>query len=430
MMRFTRAEQMQEELLAYEKNSLFDEDTISIVKQIVKDVSQEGDQAVRYYTCKFDGLSEYGELRVPSKELEDAYASMEEEVKASLRAAIKSIKDFHKKQLAASWTTKTDKGSVIGSLVTPIEKVAVYVPGGKAAYPSSVIMNVVPALIAGVEDISIFTPPSKDGSINKYVAATAFMLGIDKVYRIGGAQAIAAAAYGTATVEKVYKIVGPGNSFVAAAKREVFGLVDIDMIAGPSEIMVIADDQAKAEWVAADLLSQAEHDEKARCILVTDSIDFGRSVVSQLELQIKRIKNKSIAESAIAGNSTVVIVKNWEEAAKVANAMAPEHLEIMVKNPEGLLRNIKNAGAIFVGAYSPEAIGDYIAGPNHVLPTSGTARFSSPLSVKDFQKSSSYIAYGKEDFMEKAPHGIRIAELEGLEAHANSLKWRLKDEEL
>ena len=413
------------DFLGRKSYSFIPEEVTAAVKQIVNDVRERGDSAVLEYSRKFDGLTDIGDFQVGSHDLEIAAGKVDDSFKAAIEKSIANVRRFHSLMLEKDFSILTDNGSILGSRVTPIDRVAIYVPGGKASYPSTVVMCAVPAIIAGVREIIILTPPSEGGGINPYVAVTAKLLGIDKIFRIGGAQAVAAAAFGTETIPKVDKIVGPGNAYVAAAKREVYGFVDIDMIAGPSEIAVVADNSANAAWVAADLLSQAEHDEMARCFLVTDSEEFAKRVNEEIGRQLAGMKRQGIIRKALENNSKAIVVDSIEQAADIINKIAPEHLEIITGNPFGVLKNIKNAGAIFLGNYSTEPIGDYIAGPNHVLPTYGTAAFFSPLSTTDFQKRSSLIYYSKEDLAAFGPAAINIAEAEGLEAHANALKVRL-----
>lgn len=408
------------------KPQIFPEEVTTTVRRIIEDVAKQGDMAVKKYSALYDGFDISRELKLSQKEIEEACSMVENEAWKAIAIAIKNIGAFHLNQLEKGWTMSTPGGSILGNIVNPLKRVAVYVPGGTAAYPSSVIMNVVPAQIAGVQEISLFTPPDRADGINKYVAAAAYELGIDSIYRVGGAQAVAAAAFGTETIRKVDKIVGPGNIYVAAAKREVYGAVDIDMIAGPSEILIIADSSANPCYIAADMLSQAEHDELAKCVLITDSWELAQAAAKELEEQLKRLERRSIAEVSLQSNSYILVVDRLEAAVDIANEIAPEHLELVIREPDALLPSIKNAGAIFVGEYSPEPIGDYIAGPNHVLPTSGTARFFSPLSVKDFLKTSSLIRYSAKDFYTYAPYAALLAEREGLTAHANSLKVRLQ----
>ena len=417
-----------EGFLGQKNNGFIPEEVTETVKKIVRDVRDRGDSAVLEYSRRFDNVYDIKDFRVSSRALEKLAGEAEAGFIEAIGKSIDNIKKFHMNMADRDFNIFTDNGSVLGSRVTPIDKAAIYVPGGKASYPSTVVMCAVPAMIAGVREIIILTPPSDNGSINPYVAATAKLLGIDKVFRIGGAQGIAAAAFGTAAIPKVDKIVGPGNTYVAAAKREVYGCVDIDMIAGPSEIAVVADSSASPGWVAADLLSQAEHDEMARCFLITDSGSFAARVNDEIERQLGQMKRKGIISKALENNSAVIVTDAIEQAADIINRIAPEHLEIMTENPFGVLKDIKNAGAIFLGAYSTEPIGDYIAGPNHVLPTYGTAAFFSPLSTRDFQKRSSLIYYSKEDLAAYGPAAIKIAEAEGLEAHANALKVRLQND--
>ena len=415
-----------ESFLNKKGDSFIPEEVTATVKKIVQDVRDRGDSAVLEYSRSFDNVKDTGGFRISAGELETAAGKAEDDFIAAINKSIANVKRYHKELADKDFNIMTDNGSVLGSRVTPIDRAAIYVPGGKASYPSTVVMCAVPAIIAGVREIIILTPPSPDGGINPYIAVTAKLLGIDRIFRAGGAQGVAAAAFGTETIPKVDKIVGPGNAYVAAAKREVYGFVDIDMIAGPSEIAVVADSSANAGWVAADMLSQAEHDEMARCFLVTDSRAFADSVNAEIERQLAGMKRKSIISKALENNSAVIVVDDIEKAAEIINRIAPEHLEIITENPFKVLKNIKNAGAIFLGGYSTEPIGDYIAGPNHVLPTYGTAAFFSPLSTRDFQKRSSLIYYSKEDLAVFGPAAITIAEAEGLEAHANALKVRLE----
>lgn len=407
-------------------HSFIPEEVTAAVKKIVRDIRDRGDSAVLEYSRKFDNLTGAGGFQVGRADLEAAAGKAEEGFISAIGTSIANVKRYHLETAGRDFSIMTDNGSLLGSRVTPIDRVAIYVPGGKASYPSTVVMCAVPAIIAGVREIVILTPPASGGGINPYIASTAKLLGIEKVFRIGGAQAVAAAAFGTDTIPKVDKIVGPGNAYVAAAKREVYGFVDIDMIAGPSEIAVVADSSADPGWVAADLLSQAEHDEMARCFLVTDSEAFAERVDREIERQLAGMKRKDIIEKALNNNSAVIVVDDIGKSAAIINRIAPEHLELITTNPFGLLKDIRNAGAIFIGAYSTEPIGDYIAGPNHVLPTYGTAAFFSPLSARDFQKRSSLIYYSRADMEEFGPQAVRIAEAEGLEAHANALKVRLK----
>lgn len=414
-----------EDFLDQKSCSFIRSEVTEAARKIVRDVRTRGDSAVLEYSRRFDNVENIEDFRVSSDALEKAAGEADDTFMAAISKSIANVKKYQNLMLDKDFNIITDNGSVLGSRVTAIDRAAIYVPGGKAAYPSSLVMCAVPAIIAGVREIFILTPPSTDGSINPYVAATAKLLGIDRIFRIGGAQGVAAAAFGTETIPKADKIVGPGNAYVAAAKREVYGFADIDMIAGPSEIAAVADSSANPCWVAADLLSQAEHDEMARCFLITDSRAFAASVNTEIERQLKVMKRKNIISQALGDNSAAIVVNTMEQSADIINRIAPEHLEIITENPFSILKNIKNAGAIFIGGYSTEPIGDYIAGPDHVLPTYGTAAFFSPLSARDFQKRSSLIYYSKEDMEAFGPDAIRIAEAEGLEAHANALKVRL-----
>ncbi len=391
-----------------------------IVKEILQEVKDKGDEALIAYTEKFDKVKLTAEdIQIPFEELEKAYEEIEDELKWSLEVAIERVREFHEVQRENSYFKEED-GIIIGQKVIPIEKVGLYVPGGKAAYPSTVIMNAIPAQVAGVKEIVMVSP-----NPNKYTLAAAFLCGIETVYRIGGAQAVGALAFGTETVKKVDKIVGPGNIYVALAKKNVYGYVDIDSIAGPSEILVIADESAKPEWIAADLLSQAEHDELAASILVTDSEYIAHKVKEILyEKLLKDFSRESIARKSLDNYGHAFIVEDLERACELSNKIAPEHLEVITSNPFDLLPKIKNAGAIFLGEYSTEPLGDYVLGPNHVLPTGGAARFSSPLGVYDFVKRSSVLYVNKEGFEKVAKHAKNIAQAEGLEAHKIAVEIR------
>ncbi|MCY8522635.1 histidinol dehydrogenase [Bacillus atrophaeus] len=393
------------------------------VRSIIKDVRRHGDQAVKAYTEKFDGIS-LGDTRVTEEEIKQAYSLLDDRLLQVIRQAIRNIQEYHERQLQSSWFYHRKDGTMLGQKITALDSAGVYVPGGTAAYPSSVLMNVIPALTAGVERIVLVTPPGKDGQLSPGVLAAASELGIKEIYKMGGAQAIAALAYGTETIESVDKITGPGNIYVALAKREVFGDVDIDMIAGPSEIVVLADDTAVPKEIVADLLSQAEHDKLSSAVLVTDSAALAQAVQSGVNEQLDTLPRKAIAEASIREYGHIYVAESMDEAVETVNALAPEHLEIITKSPEALISGIKHAGAIFLGRYSPEPVGDYLAGPNHVLPTNGTARFSSPLNVTDFQKKSSIISYSQKAFEEQAESIAAFARLEGLEAHARSIEAR------
>lgn len=393
------------------------------VREIIQAVKEEGDEAIIRYTKMFDKVDVSAEdIIIPFSELEKAYDEIEEEIRWSFEVAYERIFEFHSLQMERSFFKEED-GMILGQKVIPLERVGLYVPGGKAAYPSSVIMNAVPAKVAGVKEIVMCSP-----NPNKYTLAAAFICGIETVYRIGGAQAVAAMAYGTNTVKKVDKIVGPGNIYVALAKKNVFGIVDIDMIAGPSEILVIADHTANPKWVAADLLSQAEHDELAAAILVTTSMELAEKVKEHLYQDfLKDFSRKDIAQKSLSSYGYAFVVEDLKTACEVANYIAPEHLEVITQNPFDLLNDIKHAGAIFLGKYSTEPLGDYVLGPNHVLPTSGSARFSSPLGVYDFVKRSSVIYVSKEGFDRVAKYAINMAKSEGLEAHRMSMEVRIED---
>lgn len=393
-------------------------------RDIIKDVRENGDEAVLRYTKKFDG--EIGSLLVSENEIGAALEQIDGGLYNSLCAAAKNIREFHMHQLMEGFSITGDGGVEMGQRVMPLAKVGLYIPGGTARYPSSLLMNAIPAKIAGVKHIALATPPDKDGGMPAQILAAAHIAGVTRIYKMGGAQAIAALAYGTHSVEAVDKITGPGNSYVTAAKRLVFGVVDIDMIAGPSEILIIADDTAKARFVAADMLAQAEHDVMAASILLTTSEKLAHEVKAELELQIKALPRSEIAAKSILGNGRIIVTGSLNEAAAISNEIAPEHLELYISDPRSLLDEIINAGSVFLGEYSPEALGDYFAGPNHTLPTNGAARFSSPLGVYDFIKRSSYIYYTGEALKKAAPHIERIAQSEDLIAHAKSAAVRFE----
>ena len=401
-------------------------DVSGIVRNIIDNVKANGDKALYEYCEKFD-KAKLSSLEVSTEEIDEAFAAVEPQFIEILKEAAENIRTFHKQQVRQSFILNGD-GYVTGQKITPIEKVGLYVPGGTAAYPSTVLMDSIPAKIAGCKEICITTPPSADGKVNPAILAAAKIAGVDRIFKIGGAQAVAALAYGTETVPKVDKIVGPGNAFVAEAKRQVFGLVSIDMIAGPSEILVIADGKSNPKFVAADLLSQAEHDKMASAVLVTDSAELADQVSAELERQIPLLPRAEIARISIDNNGKIIVADNLFDVIEVANEIAPEHLELSVDNPFDYLDKIKNAGSIFMGRYCPEALGDYFAGPNHTLPTSGTARFSSPLSVDDFVKKSQYTYYTKDALQKSAESVAFFAEKEGLSAHARSVTVRFEDE--
>ncbi len=394
---------------------IFGEDlsAIEIVRRIVSDVRKFGDAAVIDYTKKIDGV-EFDNFAVELGEIE-----IDSEIFASLKVAAENIRRFHIEQLPKSWITYRGENSLLGQAVIALERVGVYVPGGTAAYPSSVLMNIIPAKVAGVREIIMCTP-----NANKTVLAAAKLAGVDKIFKIGGAQAIAAMAFGTEQIPRVNKIVGPGNIFVTLAKKEVYGHCDIDMLAGPSEILIIADDTANPVYAAADLLSQAEHDPLACSILITTSQSLAEKISAQVDEQLKNLPRREIAAAAIERNGLIVVAENLDEAIDFANFSAPEHLELLVNAPFELLPKIKNAGAIFLGAYSPEPLGDYLAGPNHVLPTGGTAKFFSVLNVETFLKRTSLISYTQKDLLGAATDIIRLAESEGLHAHAEAIRRR------
>jgi histidinol dehydrogenase len=395
------------------------------VKNIIGDVKKKGDASLFAYAEKFDSVS-LSSLRVSEKEVEAAYQELDQDLVEIIREAAENIRFFHEKQKRESWITYKEDGTMLGQKITPLDAVGVYVPGGTAAYPSSVLMNVIPALTAGVKRIVLISPPNRKGTLPAGVLVAAKELGIGEIYKSGGAQAVAALAYGTETIRPVDKIVGPGNIYVALAKREVFGDVDIDMIAGPSEIVVLADQTAKANEVAADLLSQAEHDVLASSILVTDSMELAESVSTEVTRQLETLPRKEIAGPSIEQFGFIYVAESMDEAINAVNELAPEHLEVLTEYPMELLNSIRHAGAIFLGRYSSEPVGDYFAGPNHVLPTNGTARFSSPLNVDDFVKKSSIISYSKKAFQNSAHKIAAFARLEGLEAHARAIEERLK----
>ena len=401
-------------------------DVTGIVKDIIQTVRNDGDRALLAYNVKFDG-AKLDTIEVSEAEIAEAFQQVDERFIEILKNAANHIRAFHSKQVRNSFIIQ-ENGITLGQKITPIEKVGLYVPGGTAAYPSTVLMDSIPAKIAGCSKIVMVTPPGKDGKINPVILATAKIAGIDKVYKVGGAQAIAALAYGTETVPQVDKIVGPGNAFVAEAKRQVFGQVAIDMIAGPSEILIVADGKSNPSHVAADLLSQAEHDRMASAVLVTDSYQLAVDVQTELERQIPLLPRAEIARQSIDRNGKIIVADDLQIVIDIANEIAPEHLELMVDNPFDYLDGIRNAGSIFMGRYCPEALGDYYAGPNHTLPTSGTARFSSPLSVDDFIKKSQFSYYTKDALLECASDVAYFARQEGLEAHARSAM--IRNEEL
>ena len=397
------------------------------VQKILNAVKEKGDEAVFEYTEKFDGVRLDAEhLLVTEEEIAEAYEQVDDELIAIIRKALVNIRDYHQKQMQYSWFDSKPDGTILGQKVTALQRVGVYVPGGKAAYPSSVLMNIMPAKVAGVDEIIMVTPPGKDGKVTPTTLVAAKEAGADKVYKVGGAQAIAALAYGTESIPKVDKIVGPGNIYVALAKKAVYGFVSIDSIAGPSEILVLADETANPRFVAADLLSQAEHDEMASAILVTTSMELAEKVSAQTDAFVKELSRGEIIQKSLDNYGHILVAETMEDAIDAANSIASEHLEIVTANPFEVMTKIRNAGAIFIGEYSSEPLGDYFAGPNHVLPTNGTAKFFSPLSVDDFIKKSSIISYSR-NALEKIHTDIeKFAEAEHLTAHANSIKVRFE----
>lgn len=398
------------------------------VKQIIADVRERGDAALFELTAKFDRLQlDAGSLEVTAEEIDAALAKVSAESLQALQLAAERIADYHAKQKQETWISTDEPDVLVGQMVRPLERVGIYVPGGKATYPSSVLMNAVPAKVAGVEQV-IMTVPMPDGEVNPHVLAAARIAGVDRIFKIGGAQAVAALAYGTESIPRVDKITGPGNIYVATAKQLVFGQVDIDMIAGPSEILVINDGSGTAAHIAADLLSQAEHDELASAVLVTSSPQMAEAVATEVEKQLRTLSRETIARKSIEDYGAIILAKDLAEAIDFSNRIAPEHLELAVDNPFEILSQIKHAGAIFMGHHTPEASGDYLAGPNHTLPTGGTARFFSPLSLDDFVKKSSIVSFTQAGLERLGNEIVHIAELEGLEAHAKSVSIRLQKE--
>ncbi|MDR1754776.1 MAG: histidinol dehydrogenase [Eubacterium sp.] len=395
------------------------------VSDIIFDVRRRGDEAVNAYTKKF-GCSKLKYYRVPDEAMEEALNEANEKFIEALLNSIENITAFHERQKQNGFAVAKDSGTVMGQCVRGLERVGIYVPGGSAAYPSSVLMNAVPAAIAGVGEIIMVTPPGKDGQANKDILVAAKLCGINKIFMCGGAQAIAALAYGTEEIPRVSKITGPGNIYVATAKKLLYGTVDIDMVAGPSEILIIADDSANPTYIAADLMSQAEHDALAGAVLLTDSEKIAEETVKELQKQIENLPRKEIIVRSLENYGGIIVTENIYEAVELANRIAPEHLEVLLRDPARYIGKLYNVGSLFLGPYSPEPLGDYYAGPNHVLPTGGTARFFSPLSVDSFTKKYSYIYYSKEDFLAAANDILLIAEREGLSAHANSIEVRLK----
>lgn len=399
-----------------------------IVKEIIENVKTNGDKALFEYCEKFD-KAQLTTLLVSQEEIDEATKQVEPKFLEVLKKAAENIRKFHEKQVRNSFIINDEDGIVVGQKVIPVDRAGLYVPGGTAAYPSTVLMDAIPAKIAGCKEVVMVTPPSKDGKVNPVILAAAKIAGIDKIFKVGGAQAVAALAYGTESVPKVDKIVGPGNAFVAEAKKQVFGQVSIDMIAGPSEILIVADEKTNPRFVAADLLSQAEHDKMASAVLVTNSLDLANKVSEELEKQIPELLRHEIARESINNNGKIIVAENLDEAIEIANEIAPEHLELCVDNPFDYLDKIRHAGSIFMGRNCPEALGDYFAGPNHTLPTSGTAKFSSPLSVDDFVKKTQYTYYTYNALEKVAKDVAFFAQKEGLTAHAKSAVIRTEEKE-
>lgn len=403
-------------------------DVAGTVSEIIKNVRENGDKALFEYCEKFD-KAQLSSLAVTKEEIDEALSLVEPEFLEILEKAAKNIRKFHSRQVRNSFIINDEDGIVIGQKIIPVDRAGLYVPGGTAAYPSTVLMDAIPAKIAGCREVVMVTPPTKDGKVNPVILAAAYVAGIDRIFKVGGAQAIAALAYGTQNIPKVDKIVGPGNAFVAEAKKQVFGVVSIDMIAGPSEILIVADGKSNPAYVAADLLSQAEHDKMASAVLVTDSEELARNVSTELEKQIPLLERREIARESIDVNGKIIVADTLDAAIEIANEIAPEHLELCVDNPFDKLDSIRHAGSIFMGRNCPEALGDYFAGPNHTLPTSGTAKFSSPLSVDDFIKKTQYTYYTKDALKKVAFDVAAFAKKEGLTAHAKSAVIRVEDEQ-
>jgi len=399
---------------------------LSTVSKIIRDVAAKGDPALFRYTQKWDGYRPSpATVEVTADEIRKEITRIKKEDLKIMALAARRIEKYHRRQIAKSWAIKNESGVEIGQQILPLKRVGIYAPGGKASYPSTVLMAAIPARLAGVEEI-ILVSPAKDGRINPYIAAAAKISGVKRIFKIGGAQAIAALAYGTQTIPQVDKIVGPGNAYVAAAKKIVFGQVDIDMMAGPSEVVIIGDDTALASFVAADMLAQLEHDEMAAALLITPSRKLARHVAAEITRQTRNLMRKSIIKQSLSRHSAIIITKNIDEALDIANAFAPEHLELMTKDARNLLCKVKNAGSVFLGAFTPEALGDYMAGTNHILPTGGTARFSSPLGVYDFYKRMSFLSFSQRAFRQLSRQTAHLAQMEGLDAHAHSVWVRIQ----
>ena len=413
------------DLLSWE--SVSNKDVAKTVDDIIANIRKTGDQALIEYTNQFDrmNVADMGELTVNLSTLKDAFDNLADKEKTALQTAADRVRIYHQKQKQETWTYTEDDGTMLGQKITPLDRVGLYVPGGKAAYPSSVLMNAIPAKVAGVEEL-IMVVPTPDGVTNQLVLAAAYIAGVDTVYTVGGAQAVAALAYGTQTIPKVDKIVGPGNIYVATAKRAVFGQVGIDMIAGPSEILIICDGKTNPDWIAMDLFSQAEHDEDAQSILLCPDAEFISQVEASITKLLPTMERKNIIATALKDRGALILTKDMDEAISISNQIAPEHLELSVEDPQAMLDGIKHAGAIFMGRHTCESLGDYCAGPNHVLPTSGTARFSSPPGVYDFQKKSSLIMVSDEGANILGEIAATLADGEGLQAHAQSARYRIK----
>ena len=407
-----------------QRKSAFNAKTLTAATAIVEDVRERGDEAVREYTSKFDGV-DLERFRVSQEEIDQAVAKCPKELSQALEHAAAQIREFHERQLQQSWIETRSNGAIVGALVRPIDSVGIYVPGGRALYPSTLLMNAIPASVAGVSRIAVVNPPTKDGSLDPAVLKAAELSGVTEIYRVGGAQAVAALAYGTEQIPAVDKITGPGNAFVAAAKKLVSGDVGIDMIAGPSEVCVVADETADPALVAIDLMAQAEHDPLASCYLVAFSVEYADAVETAVAQHMKESTRADITTASLDNEGLVVVCNDRAQALQAVNVIAPEHLELHIKNPQEALGKIRHAGAIFMGEWTPEAVGDYVAGPNHTLPTGGTARFSSPLSVDEFIKKSSVIQYSPEALSQDGEAVVAIAQREGLWAHAHSVELRL-----
>ena len=416
-----------EQQLAQRRDFFIEQEIETSVKEIINRVKNNGNSALSEYTARFDNV-QLDKFRVEKKEVEAAYNKVEDAFLNSLNKAVENVKAFHEKQLTNSWFDSSG-GQIVGQKICPLKRVGAYVPGGTAPYPSSLVMTAVPALAAGVKEIAVTTPPGEEGRINPYILAAAREIGIEEIYKIGGAQAVAALAFGTETIKQVDKIVGPGNIYVTTAKKMVYGTVDIDMLAGPSELFILADESGRADYLAADLLSQAEHDPRSISGLITTSVKLAREVKKEVEDQLQDLPRKEIAASAWEEYGLIITTEDLEQGINLINEYAPEHFELVVKNPFSKLGKIKNAGAIFIGENSSEPLGDYLAGPNHVLPTGGTARFSSPLNTADFLKKSSIIYYGENEVKKEGEKASYLARLEGLEAHARAVEKRNTNQE-